>query len=461
MIPDQSAPPPGVSATGRYVVVFADGVDTPEQMTSTLQAVWPMTAVASTRDYGDHALEMSDALAAQGVVFAELGVAVVTAGPDEAVTLREVAALDERVQAVEPELVFHVLVDRPAFGPSAQFVPPAPAPPAPAADLPLEYLRGYRDGVSDVYDRLAGAGAPVPAPTETFADTDQATWGLQAVGALTSPSTGAGIRVAVLDTGFDLAHPDFAGRTVTAKSFVTGEEAQDAHGHGTHCVGTSCGPADPDGVRRYGVAGEAEIFVGKVLGNSGSGTDTGILAGINWAVAQGCAVISMSLGADLNEVAQRYETVGRRALQAGSLIIAAAGNNASRSAGDVGFVGVPANSPSIMAVAAVDPTLAVADFSAASSAVPGGEVDIAGPGVDVYSTWLMPERYNTISGTSMATPHVSGVAALHAQASGLRGQELWTTLTGSARALSAPAADVGSGLVQAPVSTAGPGEPAE
>ncbi|GAA1994940.1 S8 family serine peptidase [Nakamurella flavida] len=442
MISDDTTPTgsQGTSATGRWVLVFADGVDTPEQMTSAMQAVrGPMTPATGTREYGDTALQMSDAQGDPAVLFTDLGVAVVTAGPGELAALRELAAGDDRVESIEPELIFHVLDGSPA-------APDVPGVPGPS----LDYVRGYRDGVSDVYDRLAGSVSARAEAAGPFTDTDSLTWGLQAVLAPTSPATGAGIKVAVLDTGFDLAHPDFVGRTVTAKSFVAGEDAQDAHGHGTHCVGTSCGPAAPDGVRRYGVAPDAEIFVGKVLGNSGSGTDTNILAGINWAVAQGCAVISMSLGADLDEVVQRYETVGRRALQAGSLIVAAAGNNASRSSGDVGFVGVPANSPSIMAVAAVDGALAVADFSARSSGVDGGEVDIAGPGVDVFSSWLMPERYNTISGTSMATPHVSGVAALHAQASGLRGKELWTTLTGSALGLTAPATDVGSGLVQAP-----------
>jgi subtilisin family serine protease len=256
--------------------------------------------------------------------------------------------------------------------------------------------------------------------------------------------------VAVLDTGHDLEHPDFEGRTVTAESFVSGETPQDGHGHGTHCVGTSCGPANPTDTRRYGVAGGAEIFVGKVLGDQGSGSDAGILAGIEWAIANGCQVISMSLGADVRQVSRAYEAVGRRALDAGSLIVAAAGNNARRSAGNPGFVGIPANSPSIMAVAAVDSRLRVADFSARSNPVRGGQVDIAGPGVAVFSSWPMPRRYNTISGTSMATPHVSALAALFCQATGKRGAELWSEVTRAALRLNLPSADVGVGLAQAP-----------
>ncbi|MGP9529243.1 S8 family serine peptidase [Glutamicibacter sp. AOP5-A2-18] len=287
---------------------------------------------------------------------------------------------------------------------------------------------------------------------DSFTDTGQFTWGLQAVGADLSSYTGKGINLAVLDTGFDANHPDFAGRNVTTKSLVDGEDAADSHGHGTHCIGTSCGPRTPEQGPGYGVASEANIFAGKVLGADGSGSDSNILAGINWALENKCQVISMSLGADVKTVHPPYVTAGRRALELGSLIVAAAGNNAQRSAGNPGFVGAPANSPYIMAVAAVDSKLAVADFSAQAISTEGGEVDIAGPGVDVYSSWPGSRRYNTISGTSMATPHVAGLAALLAESTGLRAQELWDKLVQEARSLSLPATDVGAGLAQAPTS---------
>jgi subtilisin family serine protease len=255
--------------------------------------------------------------------------------------------------------------------------------------------------------------------------------------------------VAVLDTGMDLMHPDFAGRSITSRSFIPGQPVQDGHGHGTHCIGTACGPKSPSGTRRYGVAHEAEIFVGKVLSDQGSGDDSGILAGIEWAVANQCAVISMSLGADVNAPHPPYNVAGRRALRRGSLIIAAAGNNADRPS-NPGFVGVPANSPDILAVGALDNGLRLAWFSARSLPSRGGQLDIAGPGVDVYSSWPMPMRYNTISGTSMATPHVAGIAALAAQATGRRGLELWATLLKESRRLQQKSVDVGAGLSLAP-----------
>jgi len=289
----------------------------------------------------------------------------------------------------------------------------------------------------------------------SYTDTDKFTWGLQAVGADLSSYTGKGINVAVLDTGFDAAHPDFASRTVTTKSFVEGEDAADGHGHGTHCIGSSCGPRTPAQGPGYGVASEANIFAGKVLGADGSGSDSTILAGINWALENKCEIISMSLGADVRTVHPPYVTAGRRSLELGSLIIAAAGNNAQRSAGNPGFVGAPANSPYIMAVAALDSTLAVADFSAQALDAEGGEVNIAGPGVDIYSSWPGAQRYNTISGTSMATPHVAGVAALLAESTGLRAQELWDQLVATTRDVSLPAEDAGAGLAQAPASAEG------
>ena len=284
----------------------------------------------------------------------------------------------------------------------------------------------------------------------SYADNDEFTWGLQAVQAANSQYTGAGIKVAVLDTGFDAQHPDFVGRSVTTQSFAAGEDASDGHGHGTHCIGTSCGPRTVEGGRGYGVASGAEIFAGKVLGSNGSGTDSMILAGIDWALQNECHVISMSLGADVREVHPPYVTAGRRALEQGTLIIAAAGNNAKRPSNDPGFVGAPANSPYIMAVGALDSGLQIAPFSARTLPGRGGQVDISGPGVKVYSSWPGAQRYNTISGTSMATPHVAGVAALLAEATGYRARELWAELVQQARRLEQFSVDVGAGLTRSP-----------
>jgi len=290
--------------------------------------------------------------------------------------------------------------------------------------------------------------------TALFGDTSRQAWGLQATRAATSSQTSAGIRLAVLDTGFTLDHPDFVGRPILSKSFVPNQAVEDGHGHGTHCVGTSCGPKSPPaGSRRYGVATNDDILVGKVLSNQGSGGDSGILAGISWAIRNGCPIISMSLGAP-TVVGQSYstvfETVARRALSRGTLIIAAAGNESSRPA-HIAPVGHPANCPSIMAVGAIDQRLEVASFSSGGLNPNGGQVDIAGPGMMVRSSWPRPMLYRTISGTSMATPHVAGLAALLAEADpDARGRTLSCLLMQTARRLALSARDVGAGLVQAP-----------
>ncbi len=409
--------PRPAATTGRSVVVFADRA---EDTVAALRRLAGVSDVVDSRDVEPGDVDARQLGQAEAVVFPGLGLAVAILEPQQLAGV-------ESVLAVTPELVHHVLVE-----------------------IPDGYLTGYRDAVDDLTGRLLGMGGSPTPGAPLFADTPEYTWGLQATEVVSSPRTGRGIRVAVLDTGLDLAHPDLAGRAVTATSFVPGQSAQDGHGHGTHCVGTACGPRTVEGSRGYGVASEAEVFVGKVLSDEGSGTDAEILAGIAWAVRNGCQVISMSLGADTPEPSPAYTAAGRRALDQGSLIVAAAGNNGDRGSGEFGFVGAPANSPDILAVGALDPFLEVAWFSARSTAVPGGQVDLAAPGVDVYSSWPLPDRYNTISGTSMATPHVAGLAALWAEETGLRGRDLWWALDRASRRLPVASVDIGSGLPLAP-----------
>jgi subtilisin family serine protease len=416
--------------TGRQIVVFADtDDDTPVDWSRA-----GIANVADSRDFESGDVTPETLNDADATVFAELGIAVVSAEPAQLGIMQLAGAPGRPVLSVSPELVHHVLQVN-----------------------ALEYAQAYKDGVDDLVARVlhtdghtSGSAMATLAAAPLFADTPHATWGIQATQAMSSSKSGKGIKVAVLDTGFDLAHPDFQGRSVTPMSFISGEDVQDGHGHGTHCIGTSCGPRTPATGPRYGVAYEADIFAGKVLSNAGSGSDAQILAGINWAVTNQCPVISMSLGADIMQEHPPYTQAGRRALQRGSLIIAAAGNNADRRSGNTGFVGAPANSPTIMAVGALEQNLGMAFFSARSLPARGGQVDIAGPGFQVLSSWPMPMRYRSISGTSMATPHVAGIAALWAEATGRRGLELWATLSQESQRLLEPSVDVGSGLCVAP-----------
>jgi subtilisin family serine protease len=419
--------------TGRYVVVFSDEGTDP---TETLRGGAGLTNIATSQDFEDSPVDAAQTESAEAIVFNDLGIAVVTAAPSQMASLQTASGSRGTVKSVSPELIHHV--------------------------LPVDsgYLSGYADGVADLAGRLDPSVTPVNRPddahsrerdSQLLADTAHATWGLQAAKVMSSSCSGRGIKVAVLDTGFDATHPDFVGRNITAKSFIAGEPPQDGHGHGTHCVGTSCGPKAPDTRPRYGIAYGADIFAGKVLDNSGSGADSSILAGIDWAVRSGCDVISMSLGADVPQVHPPYVAAGEAALRRGSLIVAAAGNNADRRAGNFGFVGPPANSPAILAIGALEQRLDLAFFSARTLAGNrGGQVDHAAPGWQVYSSWPMPVRYRVISGTSMATPHVAGLAALWAEKTGLRGRELWASLAMESQRLLAPSVDVGGGLPLAP-----------
>jgi subtilisin family serine protease len=438
-----SSPNPSIAqpeTTGKYLVLLRENeVNAGIEILSDAAGV---SGVARAADFEANALSGQQLENAETLIFDNLGVAVVTLDPDQLQSLNlEKADSSSVIEEIEPERVVYALSD---VGVRRLGQPMSSS----TTNVSVEYLRGYRDGVTKLVDQLLstneGDGTLPPVESET-------TWGVQATKVITSRFSGRGIKVAVLDTGFDLTHPDFIGRKLISKSFIENQEVQDAHGHGTHCIGTACGPLSPPIFPRYGVAYDAEIYVGKVLSNEGSGSDRQILAGITWAIANGCQVVSMSLGAATvlgQQYSKIFEAVGRRALRSGTLIIAAAGNESSRP-DNIAPVSHPANCPSIMAVAALDSQLQVAYFSCGGLESNGGHVDIAGPGVDVYSTWPMETRYNTISGTSMATPHVAGIAALYAEATGATGQALWTLLTQNAQRLPLSSVDVGIGFVQA------------
>lgn len=442
--------------TGRFLVTFVPG--SAEQAKALLENTAGLKTV-SARDAG------GAPPGGENMVFEEIGVAVVSAQPNQHKKLMAAAAdAAVAVSIVEPERIVYasMLGVTPSAGErrpvsrgraaanGLDAPPPLNEPPLEATALSADFLRGYAAAVQGMLQATAGSGALLKQSAREVAATQGATWGLQATRVLESSRSGLGIKVAVLDTGFDLHHPDFAGRNVVSRSFVAGESAQDGHGHGTHCVGVSCGPRHPSIGPRYGVAYGADIYVGKVLNNAGSGVDGDILAGINWAVAQGCEIISMSLGSPVEQgepFSQAYQNAATLAEAKGTLIVAAAGNESDRP-DFVASVGHPANCPTILAVAALDSALKVAYFSCGGINGSGGEVNIAAPGVDVYSSWPMPLRYNTISGTSMATPCTAGICALFAEASGLRGLALANFVLRHARRMS-PIRDFGWGLAQA------------
>lgn len=276
-------------------------------------------------------------------------------------------------------------------------------------------------------------------------DDDVSTWGLKAVGL--GAGTGRDVRVAILDTGFGPSI-DFNGRAITARSFVPGADTSDENGHGTMCAGIACGSRTPGG-QRYGIASEAHLFVGKVLTAAGVGRPEWVLAGLEWAIAEGCQVVSLSLGMEDNAPEVLFfDSLAESALHTGTVVIAAAGDRAPRP------IQAPASSPYVIGVGAIDPG-AMAWESSCPSGGADERVDVAAPGVAVLSTVPHPPGvpvpcYHYASGTSLAAPHVAGVAALLFER-GLSAAEVRARIVGAAKPLpKGDARTVGTGLVQAP-----------
>jgi hypothetical protein len=401
--------------TGRYVVTFNEGQEAAGLKQLRSCGVYG----ADSRDFANQDVEMETLADGGSLYFSEVNTALISGSAFREIGMAGLLSAEAdsgAIASIEPEyFVFAYNTD---------------------------YLRGFARAAQviaeDLADKDDSKGGNGGGGEETGGQVLGATWGLVATRANVSNFSGSGIKVAILDTGFDIGHPDFVGRPIVSATFV-GQPVQDLNGHGTHCTGTACGPKAPAGTTpRYGIAHQSNIHIGKVLTNSGGGTTATVLAGMNWAIAQGCQVISMSLGGQI-PVQTAYTNAGNIALSRGLLIVAAAGN------GSGAPTGAPANSPSIMSVASLDSNLRPSSFSSK------GKIEIAGPGRDVFSSWPRPQRYNTISGTSMATPHVAGCAALWAQSNpSLRGKQLWNKLQATARRLPFPATAVGAGLVQAP-----------
>ncbi|MDM8538590.1 S8 family peptidase [Desulfobacterales bacterium HSG17] len=212
-------------------------------------------------------------------------------------------------------------------------------------------------------------------------------------------TSGEGIKVAVLDTGIAFLHTDFQGAIEDSADFTgSSAGASDLNGHGTHVAGIIAARRDSRGV--VGVAPLSSLLIAKVLGDDGYGREDWVADGIRWAVQKGAHIISMSMGAP--GYSRIIHNAIREAVDANVFVICAAGNSGSR----VGAVDCPGRFPETIAVGSIDRRQEISSFSSI-----GIQVDIVAPGDRILSTYP-PNTFSTLSGTSMATPFVSGVVAL-------------------------------------------------
>lgn len=444
----------------RYIVLFEDDRDEEEGPRVLSRALRLKSAPGRMAADGPVHLVAATALRAKS--FGSLGIATVSMSREKAGELAASSGVMKVLRVRSRRLP--VTVRRvPEFAAGGGRGPEAAASPAARSKgpLPSDLHAAYLAGARDALDFALGAYRAGPDPAghgrARPSGPDALGWSLEAIGAGAAArgATGRGVKVAVIDTGLALDHPDFGSRVdpENLRSFVSGQGVEDEDGHGTHCAGVISGPSSSAGGIRYGVAPDAELVVGRVFDDAGRTDDEIVIDAIQWAASRGARVISLSLGSRRRPgepFSDAYERIASRLLrrERSVLLVAAAGNDSHRAVSRLVPVSDPAACPSILAVAAIDDRHAVADFSNREmDAV--GTLDLSGPGVDVHSSTI-GGGFEFMSGTSMAAPHVSGVAALVLERNpGMGATALRDALVAGARALG-DRLDYGAGLVQVP-----------
>lgn len=351
---------------------------------------------------------------------------------------------------------------------------------APTAQ-PLRIIVRHRAGVSAVAEAIAGvtathytfrlipaaAHSATPGAVNALSDRDdvEMIWFDEPVHTMLDESlpligvpqvwqqnvTGKGIKVAIVDTGIDPDHPDFAGRIALIKDF-TGEGQKDNHGHGTHVAGIAGGSGAASGGKYKGLASECAFYVAKVLRGDGSGSTSDVMAGVEWAVQQGAQVINLSLGSDgACDGTDALSVMCDAAMNRGSVVCVAAGNAGPGAS----TVGSPGCAKSVITVGATTKNDAIAGFSSRGPTSDGRvKPDICFPGASIAACRAsgtsmgtpVDASYTRASGTSMATPHAAGACALLLQANPqLSPQQIKALLMSTARNLNLDANAQGSG----------------
>jgi subtilisin family serine protease len=314
-------------------------------------------------------------------------------------------------------------------------------------------------------------------------------WGIESVGAHQSLMDGKGVRVAVIDTGIDSAHPAFAGKTITGRNFTGGDPNNfaDLHGHGTHCAGTIFG-GPVDGVRIGVAPGVTNVFIAKALDDKGRGSTKAVIDALRWAAENKAQVVSMSIGFDFPGMVQRLVRAGQdvpfatsialvayretlkqfelcvadllqeNAASQGMVITAASGNESRANISPKNVIGVSvpaAASPDIISVGA-----ALRNAAGAFEIAPFSNVGprLSAPGVDIVSA-KAGGGLVAMNGTSMACPHVAGLAALwwqseHEAGNADSGQVVRSSVIAGAKPIGfapgVPVVSRGKGLARAP-----------
>ncbi|WP_241331465.1 S8 family peptidase [Chryseobacterium arthrosphaerae] len=415
--------------TGRYIVLLEDQQKTAIKKVEKELEVNITSSEFLSSDNRSYEIINKD----NGVLYKNLGVLVVETGDEEQLK----NAVDN-----ESNPVIYYEKEREFF-------------PADEWQL-ISELKKQSAGLAEKISELEKYMASKPLPQKTPVEME---WGLKAIGLENALYTGKGVDVCILDTGLEVSHPDFSSREIEGKSFIDGEDwNRDPNGHGTHCAGIATGNTRNDKNIRYGIAGGCNLKIAKVLSDSGRGTTGSVIDAIDWAITKKFRILSLSLASPVrlnDQPSILFETIGERALENNCLIIAAAGNDSSRPQVPQP-VSMPANSKSIMAVAAIDMQMKVAKFSNAGlNPSTGGNINVCAPGVDIVSAYPKNTKnknyfYYAMSGTSMAAPHVSGLAALYMeQFPSTSAKEIWALIENKARPIEGiKYRDIGNGLIQ-------------